>query len=116
MAIEGADLHDVAVIVVRWFGGIKLGTGGLARAYAGTAARVLASATPVDRYIYTRFDVIAPFNRLNDVYRLIDAPNVMLAGNKFGETNIFSFDVRLSIADHFRTMLGEKRLTLLSAE
>lgn len=40
-AIEGADLFDVAVIVVRWFGGVKLGTGGLGRAYRDTAVNAL---------------------------------------------------------------------------
>ena len=36
-AIEGQDMDCVAVLVSRWFGGIKLGTGGLARAYGGGA-------------------------------------------------------------------------------
>src|SRR5437764_1072106 len=40
-AIDSARFHDVAVVVVRWFGGVKLGTGGLARAYRDSAASVL---------------------------------------------------------------------------
>lgn len=40
-AIEGQDFDRVAVVVIRWFGGIKLGTGGLARAYGGSAAKCL---------------------------------------------------------------------------
>ncbi len=40
-AIEGQDMDRVAVVVTRWFGGIKLGVGGLIRAYGGTAAECL---------------------------------------------------------------------------
>lgn len=40
-AIEGQDCDQVVVLVVRWFGGIKLGPGGLMRAYGGTAAQCL---------------------------------------------------------------------------
>jgi len=40
-AIEAQDIDQVVVLVVRWFGGVKLGAGGLVRAYGGTAAQCL---------------------------------------------------------------------------
>lgn len=40
-AIEGRDLVNTLCIVVRYFGGVKLGIGGLIRAYGGTAAKTL---------------------------------------------------------------------------
>jgi uncharacterized YigZ family protein len=48
-AIEGQGIDRVVVVVTRWFGGIKLGAGGLARAYGGTAAECLrlAERTPI---------------------------------------------------------------------
>jgi uncharacterized YigZ family protein len=43
-AIDGQGMDRVAVVVTRWFGGIKLGAGGLARAYGGCAAECLRTA------------------------------------------------------------------------
>lgn len=40
-AIEGQDCDQIMVVVTRWYGGIKLGAGGLVRAYGGTAAECL---------------------------------------------------------------------------
>ncbi|MDR2012275.1 MAG: IMPACT family protein [Rhodanobacter sp.] len=44
LAIDGQKLDRVAVVVARWFGGIKLGVGGLVRAYGGCAAECLRQA------------------------------------------------------------------------
>lgn len=109
-AIEGAAIHDAGVIVVRWYGGVKLGTGGLSRAYRDTAARTLEQARRLDVYLYERVRVNVPFEALNIVYRMVDPPNIMLAEQTFGETNEFSFDVRRSIVEGFKVRLTELRL------
>jgi putative IMPACT (imprinted ancient) family translation regulator len=99
-------------VVVRWFGGVKLGTGGLSRAYRETAAETLKSAETVDRYLYDRVHVIVPFDRLSDAYRLVDPPSVILVGEEFGERNEFAFDVRRSLRNQFTQALAARRLTL----
>lgn len=43
-AVDGNELDNIAVVVTRWFGGILLGSGGLVRAYGGTAASCLRNA------------------------------------------------------------------------
>jgi uncharacterized YigZ family protein len=111
-AIVGADLFDVSLVVVRWFGGVKLGTGGLSRAYRETAAETVRKAKVVDHFLYDRFRVAVPFDRLSDAYRLVDPPAVLLVEEQFGETNEFVFDVRRSRHDEFAQTLAARRLTL----
>lgn len=109
-AIEGASLHDAGVIVVRWYGGVKLGTGGLSRAYRETAAEALRLVTALDRYLYERVRVIVPFDAISNVYRLVSPPDVVLVAQSYGEENEFAFDVRESVVTAFRERLTELRL------
>lgn len=111
-AIERASFHDTGLIVVRWFGGIKLGTGGLSRAYRAATAEALSRATPVDRYRYERIEVNVPFEMLNVAYRLVRPPDVILASEEFGDRNVFAFDVRQSLVERFRADLAERRLLI----
>ena len=111
-AIEGAALHDLGVIVVRWYGGIKLGTGGLSRAYRDTAAQTLRIASTLDRFLYERVVVLVPFDSISHVYRLVKPPDVILVEERYGERNEFVFDVRLSAADAFAKRVTELRLEI----
>src|SRR5690606_10262440 len=60
-AIDGQQCDQVAVLVVRWFGGIKLGPGGLIRAYGGTAAQCLRLAEKVALVDEVRVDLRCEF-------------------------------------------------------
>lgn len=104
-ALEGAGLHDAAVVVVRWYGGVKLGTGGLSRAYRETAAETLKAAPTAERYVYERIRVVAPFDAIGNIYRLVRPPDVLLVETRFGEENEFFFDVRASLTDEFRKLI-----------
>jgi len=103
-------------VVVRWFGGVKLGTGGLARAYRETAKETLRLAKTVDRFDYVQFRVVVPFEMLSHAYRLVDAPHVVLVGETFAEQNEFTFNVRSSRADDFARQLVDRRLEFMKDE
>ncbi|GMU44904.1 MAG: YigZ family protein [Xanthomonadales bacterium] len=60
-AIDGQALDQVVAVVSRWFGGIKLGAGGLVRAYGGTAAECLRLAARRALIDYEEFLVGVPF-------------------------------------------------------
>lgn len=60
-AINGQGLDRVAVVVLRWFGGIKLGAGGLVRAYGGCAAQCLRLAPRRALRAMTRLSVTVDF-------------------------------------------------------
>jgi uncharacterized YigZ family protein len=62
--LESSGLQDLAAICVRYFGGVKLGTGGLARAYSGATARALEDAGRRTEVLRSRFDLHFRFESL----------------------------------------------------
>jgi uncharacterized YigZ family protein len=114
-AIEGADLFDVGVVVVRWFGGVKLGTGGLSRAYREAAAETLRGAPVIERLLYVTYDVDVPFDSVSVIYRLLDPPHIVLKREAFGDKNVFTIDVRRSRAADVEKTLSERRLAFSRA-
>ena len=84
-AIDGQALDHVAVLVIRWFGGILLGSGGLIRAYGGTTAVCLRSAEKLPYVEEVEASIECGFSDLALVKaRLASRPGVRIASETFG--------------------------------
>ncbi len=69
--IESAGLDNILIVVVRYFGGVLLGTGGLVVAYREASADALAHATIVTRDITTTRVIRFPYEQTHDIMRRI---------------------------------------------
>jgi len=99
--LRGRELSDVVAVVVRWYGGTRLGKGGLARAYAA-AAREAAEAAPVGRRVpRDEIAVVLPYELIGAVKRLVRPPEVELKRESYGARVRFV----LSVHRHLRGQL-----------
>jgi uncharacterized YigZ family protein len=97
-SLQAAELSDALLVVVRWFGGTKLGKGGLVRAYGAVAREAAAAAAVVRRLQRVTVTLELPYAHVGAVQRLLRPPEVELVEESFGER------VRLVLA------VGEERL------
>ncbi|MGV0817817.1 IMPACT family protein [Martelella sp. AMO21009] len=98
-AIEGQEIDCVAVVVSRWFGGVKLGTGGLARAYGGSAAECLRLADKLPIVAMAAGVLPVAFSDLALVEaRLQDFEDLVIASRDFTETGA-NFHLRVPEAE-----------------
>jgi uncharacterized YigZ family protein len=85
-AIDGQSLDRVAVVVMRWFGGVLLGSGGLIRAYGGTAALCLRAAEKVELVERLRATIACDFADLALLKARLTARGVVIASERFTDT------------------------------
>jgi uncharacterized YigZ family protein len=71
-ALEGSGLECMVVAVVRYYGGVNLGAGGLVRAYGGTAAEALRIAERLEVHPRIRVSVQVGFEQMNALYKLLE--------------------------------------------
>lgn len=84
-AIDGQGFDRVVVVVTRWFGGIKLGAGGLVRAYGGSAAECLRTAPRVALIDMRTLVLACGFDDLGSVHAALAALNADKTGETFDE-------------------------------
>ena len=87
-AVKGEGLSEVCCCVVRYSGGIKLGAGGLIRAYGGAAREVLRAAETVSISERLSFSVSIPPSKVGDLYSAVSAVGgiVESVGDKYSVT------------------------------
>lgn len=87
-AIEGKGLDHVMVVVTRYYGGIKLGVGGLVRAYSGSAARCIDQSTIEEVRPRVGCLVTVGFEWTGQVYAALEASGATKTGERFTDDGI----------------------------
>lgn len=94
--IDSRELTNVLVIVVRYFGGIKLGTSGLIVAYKAAAAEALDATEHVEKTINGEILLNFSYPLLNDVLRIVKEENPRIVEQIFDNECVVRLSIRLS--------------------
>lgn len=105
--INAHQLSDVLIIVVRYFGGILLGTGGLVQAYKAAAADALANNTIVERTIEVAHTIRYDYAQMNRVMRLVKEYGLTIIEQQQDMDCTLRFAVRQSLDDTIVKLLSE---------
>ena len=81
--LNGSGLGDVAVVVTRYFGGTKLGIGGLVRAYSDSVRQVLQQTRRAYKIPVQRFRICAPYPWYERIQRMIHAADGQVVDQEF---------------------------------
>ncbi len=99
------DLTNILIVVVRYFGGIKLGVPGLINAYKSATADAIANAEICERLVMAEFRIEFDYSVMNDVMKIVKEESPEVSERNFGNSCTMVLSVRLSEADSFRARL-----------
>ena len=105
--IDSAGLSDILVVVVRYFGGIKLGIPGLIRAYKTSTADALAQARVVEKVAGFSFRVRFDYLDMNAVMKVLKDLSLPVSGQIFDTQCSVDVRVRLTLLEGFRERMGQ---------
>ena len=97
----------VVIVVVRYFGGIKLGTSGLIAAYREAARLALGDATIEERHVMSEIKFTFPYLAMNDVMKLTKIPGIKIVGQEFDNTCTMTVAIRLDDAATLKEKLSD---------
>ncbi len=106
-ALDGAGLYDVLAVVVRYFGGVKLGIGGLIRAYGDAARAAIAVAEIVTRVPQVRIEVTFPPEISSPVMGLVHRFGAKVEGIDYGAVGRARLILPRSRLSEFSTRLKD---------
>ncbi len=90
------ELYDVLLVVIRYFGGTKLGVSGLINAYKTASREALENANIVEKEIRDLYQVDFEYPMMNSVMRIIKEDNLTIVGQHFDNHCTIELALRLS--------------------
>lgn len=121
-AIDHFKITDILIIVVRYFGGVKLGVGPLGRAYYLSAETLLENCTFQKEKPFFTLKIIADFNFISSVHRIISNHSAIIKNTEYGDKVTFEClapenhltgllsDLAESGKDQITTLPGSKKI------
>ncbi len=106
-ACETKEVTNLAVVVTRYFGGTKLGTGGLIRAYSGAALAALNKARIVIHHRLAVVTLQAGFAFTNAVHQMVERYNAKILDTQFDEAPIYRVQLKAADKPSFTTELKD---------
>ena len=105
--INSNELTDILIVVVRYYGGVNLGTSGLIVAYREAAADALAHATIETRQVEEVVKYSFAYPQMNDVMRIVKDMNPRIVSQTYDNTCEIVLSIRKSEADQLRSRLAK---------
>ena len=108
--ILGMDIHNVVVVVTRYFGGILLGTGGLVRAYQAAVKEGLANSVIIEKKPGFSYRIKTDYNGIGKIKYIMDSMNIYCVDTEYAEDVIIK-----AIADYDDCEKFENKITEATA-
>ena len=103
--INSHRLTDVLIVVIRYFGGVKLGTSGLIVAYRAAAADAIANAEIIEKTIDETISIEFAYPFLNDVMKIVKEINPQILAQKFEMDCEMTLQIRQSEMEKLKSRL-----------
>lgn len=107
--ILSRELTDILVLVVRYFGGTKLGVPGLINAYKTAAAEAISANEIIEKHIEEYYRIIFDYTVMNSVMQILKTGAVKILYQGYENDSILDFKVRKSEADQILSALRKIR-------
>ena len=105
--INSAELTDLLVVVVRYYGGVNLGTSGLIVAYREAAALAIANAQKESRQVEELVNYDFPYPMMNSVMRVVKEMEPRIVSQTYDNTCRITLAIRRSLAEQLRQRLAK---------
>lgn len=105
--IRSHQLSDILIVVVRYFGGVKLGVGGLISAYKTAAAEAIAQAQIIEKIVSENFQIHFRYEAMNEVMKIVKDLDLKILSQQFDLECSLTLEVRQSLFSQFEEKMGK---------
>ncbi|WP_017357760.1 YigZ family protein, partial [Actinobacillus pleuropneumoniae] len=115
----GSGLGEITAVVVRYYGGILLGTGGLVKAYGGGVQQALLQVEKQRKVLRQNYRLVCEYDQFNTLQHLIAEHDIVLLEQQFSEKIHLTLAVNPNELERFSQQITQRfagKLVLIDAE